>query len=108
LLRSVTDPARLHEFLFLGRTYTPREAAAAGLVNEVVPAERLDERAREVARDLGSRPAMSYRITKELLRGPAAERIREAERGHEELIDAWASPETLAAIRGYLARTLKR
>jgi enoyl-CoA hydratase len=51
LLRSVTDPARLHEFLFLGRTYDARDAAAAGLVNEVVAAERLTARAGEIARD---------------------------------------------------------
>jgi hypothetical protein len=43
-----------------------------------------------------------------LLRGPAAARIREAERDHRELIDAWASEETLDAIRSYLTRTFKR
>lgn len=108
LMRSVTDPVRLHEFLFLGRTYEPGDAIAAGLVNEVVPAERLADRASEVARDLGACPATSYRITKNLLRGPAAARIREAERDHRELIDAWASEETLDAIRSYLTRTFKR
>jgi enoyl-CoA hydratase len=108
LLRSVTDPARLQEFLLLGRTYEPREAAAVGLVNEVVAAEALMERAVTVARDLNARPAASYRITKEFLRGPAAERIRNAEQDRRELIDAWASPSTLDAIREYLARTLKK
>jgi enoyl-CoA hydratase len=108
LLRSVTDPARLHEYLFLGRTYEAREAADVGLVNEVVPAERVTRRAAEVARDLGSRPAASYRITKQFLRGPAAERIRAAERDRAELIDAWASEQTMEAIRGYLARTFKK
>jgi hypothetical protein len=66
------------------------------------------QRAAEVARDLGSRPAASYRITKQFLRGPAAERIRAAERDRAELVDAWASEQTLDAIRGYLARTLKK
>jgi len=108
LLRSVTDPVRLHEFLFMGRTYEAREAAAAGLVNEVVPIESVMERAVTVARDLSSRPAASYRITKHFLRGPAAERIRAAERDRAELIDTWAAPATLDAIRGYLARTLKK
>jgi enoyl-CoA hydratase len=108
LLRSVIDPARLHEFLLMGRTYDAREAAAAGLVNEVVPGESVLERAVAVARDLGARPAASYRITKQFLRGPAAERIRAAERDRAELIDAWAAPATLEAVRAYLARTLKR
>lgn len=108
LLRSVTDPARLQEFLLLGRTYEPREAAAVGLVNEVVPPEALMERAAAVARDLTSRPAASYRITKHFLRGPAAERIRTAEGDRRELIDAWAAPATIEGIRGYLARTLRK
>ena len=108
LLRSVIDPARLHELLFIGRAYEAREAGAAGLVNEVVPSDRLMARALEVARDLGSRPADSYRITKHFLRAPAADRIRAAEQDTRELIDAWSSPATLETIRAYLARTLKK
>ncbi len=108
LLRSVTDPVRLHEFLFIGKTYDAREAVAAGLVNEAVRLEEVLDRATAMARDLGSRPAASYRITKHFLRGPAAERIRAAERDRGELIDAWAAPETLEAVRGYLARTLRK
>ena len=108
LLRSVTDPARLHEFLLLGRTYEAKEALAVGLVNEAVPPESVLTRAPAVARDLASRPAASYRITKHLLRGPAAERIRSAERDRGELIDAWANEQILRAVREYLARTLKR
>lgn len=108
LLRSVTDPARLQEFLLLGRTYEAREAMAVGLVNEAVPAESVLERAVAIARDLSSRPAASYRITKQFLRAPAATRIREAEQDRSELIDAWATPATLEAIREYLARTLRK
>lgn len=108
LLRSVIDPAHLHEFLLMGRTYDPHEAASARLVNEVVPAESLMERARDVARDLGARPAASYRITKQFLRAPAAERIVAAERDLAGLVDAWAAPATLDAVRAYLERTLKK
>lgn len=108
LLRSVTDPARLQEFLLLGRTYDARDAAGVGLVNEAVPNETLMERALAVARDLTSRPPVSYRITKHFLRGPAADRIRRAEGDRRELIDAWASPATIEGIRSYLARTLRK
>lgn len=108
LMRAVIDPGRLNEFLLVGRTYEPAEAASVHLVDEVVEAEHVVERAREVAHELGSRPAASYRITKNLLREPAAARMREAERTQPELIDAWASPETLNAVRSFLARTLKK
>ncbi len=108
LLRSVIDPSRLHELLFVGKTYDAREAATAGLVNEAVPLDAVLDRAVAIARDLGSRPAASYRITKHFLRGPAAERIRAAERDRSDLIDAWAAPETLETVRAYLARTLRK
>ena len=71
-------------------------------------ADQVLQRAASVARDLGSRPAASYRITKRFLRGPAAERIRAAERDHGDLIDAWAAPATLDAVKQYLERTLRR
>jgi enoyl-CoA hydratase len=108
LLRSVCDPAALQELLLVGRTYEANDARGMGLVNEVVPSETMLDRAAAVARDLGSRPAQSYRITKRFLRGPAAERIRSAEGDRTELIEAWSAPATLEAIRGYLTRTFKK
>lgn len=108
LLRAVCDPAHLEELLYIGRTYDAREAAAIGLIHEVVPPERLVERALAVARDLGSKPARSFQITKQFVRAPGAERMRAAAGEREALLEAWASDETLKAIQSYLDRTLKR
>jgi enoyl-CoA hydratase/carnithine racemase len=108
LLRSVIDPARLQEFLLIGRTYEPREAFSVGLVNEVVPGEALADRAAAIARDLGSRPASSYHLTKQVLRRPAVERIRAAEGDRSELIDAWSAPATIDSVRAHIARTLRK
>ena len=108
LLRAVNNPAHVEELVYMGRTYDARAAASIGLVNEVVPPEQAVARAVDVARDLGARPARSFRLTKQFVRGPAAERIRAALPGRQELIDAWASDDTFAAIREYLRRTLKK
>jgi enoyl-CoA hydratase len=108
LLRAVCDPAHLEELLYVGRTYEPREAMALGLVHEVVPADRLIERALEVARDFGSKPPSSFRITKQFVRAPGAERMRAAVAERQALLEAWASEETLEAVRGYLERTLRK
>jgi enoyl-CoA hydratase len=108
LLRSVSGSARLQELLYFGRTYEPDDALTHGLIDEVVPPDSLLERATSIARDLAARPGDSFRITKNYIRGPAADRIRAAEEDAVSLLDAWASPETLASVRTYLEKTLKR
>src|SRR5262245_60635855 len=54
---------KLQSLIYTGRTLPPQEALAAGLVDEVVPAERLQARALEVARDLAQIPPQVYRLT---------------------------------------------
>lgn len=108
LLRSVTGSARLQELLYFGRTYEPPDALTHGLVDEVVAADAVLARATIVARDLAARPGDSFRITKNYVRGPAAARIRAAEEDAGRLLDAWASPETIASVRAYLEKTLKK
>ncbi|HSL22069.1 MAG TPA: enoyl-CoA hydratase/isomerase family protein [Vicinamibacterales bacterium] len=108
LLRHAVGSPRLQELLYFGRTYGPADALAHALVDEVAPAERVMPRAVDAGRELASRPPESFRLTKQHLRAPAAERIRSAERETPALIDAWASPETLDAVRVYLERTLRK
>lgn len=108
LLRSITGSARLQELLYFGRTYEPDDALKHGLVDEVVAADTVLERATTIARELAARPGDSFRITKSYVRGPAAARIRAAEDDAQNLLDAWASPGTLASVRTYLEKTLKK
>ena len=108
LLRSITGSARLQELLYFGRTYEPHDALKHGLVDEVVPSASVLERAIVIARELAARPGDSFRITKNYVRGPAAARIRAAEEDAANLLDAWASPETLASVRAYLEKTLRK
>ncbi|WP_033288976.1 enoyl-CoA hydratase-related protein [Amycolatopsis jejuensis] len=50
---------RAKEMWYLNRKYTAAQALAMGLVNEVVPADGLRERAMEVARDLATRSPLA-------------------------------------------------
>ena len=73
-------------------------------MDEVVPPERLIERAREIARALTSIPSPTYALTKrQLLR--AAGRTAELD---DELRAIWTSAGTANHIRDYLLRTLGR
>jgi len=57
LLPRLVGPARARELVLTGRKITAEQAAAIGLVNEVVPGEALLPRAREIAAELAeSRP----------------------------------------------------
>ena len=97
------------EMVYDGRLYDGRQALAMGLVGEVVAAEDLVDRAVGLAGELGRIPAQAFSITKRLVNAPllrAIEAFGESIDG--EILDAWASPETEAAMRRFVDRTLSR
>jgi len=55
------------DLLLTGRIFDAEEAARLGLVNEVVPSEKLMPRARELAASLMENSTASLRATKQLL-----------------------------------------
>jgi enoyl-CoA hydratase/carnithine racemase len=54
-LHDLVGPSRTKEILYTGRRILAEEALALGLINEIVAAEALDERAVTLARELGTR-----------------------------------------------------
>ena len=66
LLRQVGEK-QAHDLLLTGRIFGAEEAVRMGLVNEVVPAEKLMTRARELAALLMENSPLSLRLTKRLL-----------------------------------------
>src|SRR5579872_6931261 len=66
LLRQVGEK-QARDLLLTGRIFGAEEAARLGLVNEIVPAENLLARARELAALLMENSAASLRLTKQLL-----------------------------------------
>jgi crotonobetainyl-CoA hydratase len=66
------------EMLFTGRRFDTTEAKHWGLVNEVVPAEHLMTRAREVAEQLASGPPLVFACIKEITRETAHLPVQQA------------------------------
>ena len=65
------------DLLLTGRLFDANEAYSYGLVNEVVPAERLLARARELAAQLGENSPSSVRATKRLINSFIASQLDE-------------------------------
>lgn len=105
LLPMIAGHARAMELLLLGRPFGAEEARSFGLVNEVVPEERLLERAREAARAVAALPEASVLLTKEMLKRPHAALLQE--RMAEELRvfgERLASPEARRALQAFFER----
>jgi len=58
---------RARELVFTGRQVTAEQALAIGLVNEVVPAGELRERARAVAREIAGKPPLAVAAAKRVM-----------------------------------------
>ncbi|HEX6746835.1 MAG TPA: enoyl-CoA hydratase/isomerase family protein [Longimicrobium sp.] len=99
---------RIQSLVFTGRTFTPRDALAERLVDEVVPADRLLDRARDVAAQMAAIAPTAFALTKQYLRGPSLERIAASAAYDEQVVAAWSAPETHARIRDYLDRTVRK
>ncbi len=66
-LLDLIGPARAKEVLFTARFFGAEEARIAGLVNEIVPDEKLDERARELTETIAANAPLTLRATKEAI-----------------------------------------
>lgn len=64
LLPRMVGIARASEMILQGRRIKAQEAVEIGLVNELVPADRLRARAMELAAELGALPPEGYRLAK--------------------------------------------
>jgi enoyl-CoA hydratase len=67
-VRRELTPAGARRLALVGATIGPAEALRLGVVDEVVPADRVVTRAIEVARELAALPAEAFRLTKQALR----------------------------------------
>ncbi|WP_428274220.1 enoyl-CoA hydratase/isomerase family protein [Candidatus Palauibacter sp.] len=104
IVRATVPRRHQREVMLLGRLYDPEGAAERGLVDEIVAADDLLGRAREIALDLASIPAAAYSLTKRQFASASGGAIDL----EPELHSIWTADDTREHIRGYLQRTLGR
>lgn len=108
VMRFAMPAQYLQAMTYRGTTFTAEAALQHGIVDAVVHADELLDEAVAVAESFAAIPAAAFTLTKRQLREPATERMRAGAATDAAVTDAWASADTLGAIRDYVAKTLKR
>jgi enoyl-CoA hydratase/carnithine racemase len=101
LLPLIVGPARAKELIWTARRIDAAEAERLGIVNRVVPKDKLAEEARAFALDLASRPPLPIRFSKRLIEKagvvPLEEGMREELRAQATCITSNDMKEAVAA-----------
>jgi enoyl-CoA hydratase len=109
IVRCAVPPRYLPEFTLSGATYATDEALRRGWVDELAEPDELIEDAIAVAQELALLSPPAFVQTKMQIRQPVTERLqRDGAEIDKAVTEIWAAPATLAYIRDYVARTLKK
>ena len=108
IVRFAAPPQHLQALIYRGLTLTAADALQHGLVDAVAEPDTVQDEAVAAAESLAAVPFAAFDLTKRQLREPALRRMREGGGTDAIVQEAWAGEPILAAIRDYVARTLKR
>lgn len=108
LLPKVLGHPLAAEMLMLGRPIEPERAAAAGLVNAVVPADRLVAESQALAMALAAKPRNALRQTKALMRADRDAVRAVMDKEGALFAEALRSPEAIAAFQAFLMKSAAR
>ena len=78
ILPRIIGQGRASELLYTGRSMSAQEGHAWGFYNEILPAEKLLQRAHEIARSLADGPAFAHAMTKKCLHQEWSQTIEQA------------------------------
>ncbi len=102
LLPMIAGYQRAAELLLLGQPFSAEKALAAGIVTEIVPAEKLLEHARAAAAAVAALPPASVRLTKQLMKrqlaAPIAAQMEEEGRIFAERLQSGEAKEAMTAF----------
>lgn len=96
--------ARAFEVLVLGETYTAEQAQAAGFVNRIVPADKLEGVAMAAAQQLAARPPEALAIARRMMRGDVDAIVARVDEEAKLFRQRLASPEAREAFEAFLQK----
>jgi enoyl-CoA hydratase/carnithine racemase len=94
------------ELLLLGENIDAKEAERIGLVNKVVPEEKLDTTAEEIARKLTDKSSLSLKLVRDALYQCAdiAEFDKATQKGTELGIKTWETEDGQEGLKSFLEK----
>jgi enoyl-CoA hydratase/carnithine racemase len=95
---------RAFALLVMGRPIDAQEAKAVGLVNIVVPPEKVDEEVMNAAQEIAALPPEAVAISRRLIHGPPAEVMKRTIEEADIFRARLRSPEARAAFEKFLHR----
>ncbi len=103
-LLDTLGPARTKELVFRARLLGADEAHRAGLVNDIVPADRLHASVREVAEEIAGHAPITLQVTKEAVRRLQHYRrsLPEGELGEDLIVRAYMSQDFQEGVSAFL------
>jgi enoyl-CoA hydratase len=109
IMRHATPPYFFSGTILSGATFPADVAAHRGWVNEAVEPAQLMERAIAAAQSLAALSPAAFAQTKMQIRQPVTQRLAQSRAATDKAVtEIWTATETLAYIRDYVARTLKK
>ncbi len=106
IMREVVARPHLARVIYGGETFQVADAAALGLVDEVVATGELQARAIETAQKLAAIPEASFRLSKASMRSALSARLDAQTDLEADIRAAWNSQATQDAIQAFVNATL--
>jgi enoyl-CoA hydratase len=109
IMRFVAAPRFFHEIMFTGATYAPDQGLERGLVDELVEPADLGARAIAEAERLARLSPAAFALTKRQSRQLVHDELERNGSAFDLAAgEIWTAAETMARVRDYVARTLRR
>ncbi len=107
ILRFAVGSQHVRDLALVARNLSVDDAVRTGMIDEVVPAADLMDRAAATARRLARVPSETYALTKSALLAPVVDRVERLGQKHDDdCARLWARGDVQAAIRAFLERTV--
>lgn len=107
-LHDLVGPSRAKEILYTGRRILAEEALSLGLINEIVAAEALEERAVSLAREIADNAGNSVRAAKAVVNMITAGVLAETPESRRYYDESFSSPEFLEGARAFMEKRRPR
>ncbi len=105
LLPRIVGLSTAAELLYTARTLTATEAKELGLVSEVVPADALADRARQVAGEIAANAPLAVRAAKRMMRHAMTEDFEDhVQRQYLALLPLFATKDFREALTAYMEK----